>query len=197
MNVSRKAELISAFVAGAITVTASLSAGAAGTGTCSEETKTALAPFVGDWSFSTEHDGEVGAPPTAGIGTLAIDDCGFVSGLQLTAVTAEDFHAELEASLSGQFLPFEENIILGSITFRIERIEVRPPVGPDLTGGEATQETACVGMLKRSGRFLEARCVETEDETEVQDDIFPQPTLVEVILKRTDLRVNDDDDDDD
>jgi hypothetical protein len=120
---------------------------------------------------------------------LAIDDCGFVSGLQLTAVTAEDFHAELEASLSGQLLPFEENIILGSITFRIERIEVRPPVGPDLTGGEATQETACVGMLKQSGRFLEARCIETEDETEVQDDIFPQPTLVEVILKRTDLRV--------
>jgi hypothetical protein len=42
-------------------------------------------------------------------------------------------------------------------------------------------------MLKWGGRFLEARCVETEDETDVED-IFPQATLVEVILKRTEQR---------
>jgi hypothetical protein len=187
MHALEKARLTSALAAGAIIWMATLSAEA--TETCSEETKSALAPFVGDWSFSSKHDGVVGAPPSAGIGTLAIDDCGFVSGLQLSAVTAEEFHAELEASLSGQFLPFvdNENIILGPITFTIERIQVNPAGPVDLTGGSATQETACVGMLKWGGRFLEARCVETEDETEVED-IFPQATLVEVILKRTEQR---------
>jgi hypothetical protein len=187
MHALQKARMTSALAAGAITCMVSLSAEA--TGTCSEETRSALAPFVGDWSFSSEHDGVVGAPPSSGIGTLTIDDCGFVSGLQLTAVTAEEFHAELEASVSGQFLPFvnNQNIILGPITFTIERIQVNPPGPVDLTGGSATQETACVGMLKTGGRFLEARCVETEDET-VEEDIFPQPTLVEVVLKRTERR---------
>jgi hypothetical protein len=191
MRMVPKARLISGFTAGAITTMASLGAGATGTtGPCSEETERALAPFAGDWSFATEHSGVVGAPPSAGIGTLTIDACGFVSGLQLSAVTAPNFHAELEASLSGQFRPFEdeENIILGPITFTIERIQVIPPGPVDLTGGSATQLTACVGMLELNGRFLEARCVETEDETVDEEDIFPQATLVTAILKRTSQR---------
>ena len=149
--------------------------------TCSRPTRADLAPFVGGWSFATKHDGVVGAPPAAGIGTLDISECGSVTGLQV-GVGGEP-HVEFEASLSGRVLPFEEDIIRGPLTVTLTAVLEGPDGADVLEGTEATGDFICVGMLETNGLFLEARCIDTDEE--VASGAADSSLLTEFVMKRT------------
>ena len=169
--------MIGAFAAVAVTSMASLSVEAGET--CDKDTSRALVPFVGDWSFTTKHDGVVGAPTSAGVGTLTIGKCGAVSGLQVGALAVP--HFEIEASLSGHVSPFEKHMIRGTLTVVIEAV-LEPEEGFEfLVGTEATGDLVCVGMLRQGHGFMEARCIDTSEEAGGDETNL----LTEFVMKRT------------